>query len=372
MDNQNIINIQNEEILGRNYDTEEIIIGRTRTTTYGVEEEQVSVEQILTVLQIYEIDEIECIQKVFIEGKPVYEITYENETAKTKSEEKLKGKIPINNIILQQINNRKLKNTIKIPLTAVTLFESPAELNDEKIMLKMNEYGETKRDVYHHKIKHTNIKNGCRTVYFKKINKSIPTVLWINGNRIKIRYEGQDRTPICSFCKNRGHYRDICETLKELNKKKEELQKEMEEERREEEERDSNLQKSWARAVEENERNETKKQYSDIVSDKGKGKDSSPRKQFQIEMRKNRATLDMKKKDDHSQRILDIEAYNTQNVRKHIDKTEEQLKEEQEKKKKRKEEKKKRQQERKLKDGKNNSDSEMDSGDKQLLEWKFS
>lgn len=355
-----------DNLHNRNFETEEIVINRTRTITYGYTEQQwepVSVEQILTVLEIYDIaHEIECIQKLFINDKPVYEITFTNEESRANAEQKLKGKIPINNTTLNQLDNRKLKNNIQIPLILVTLFETPAELNNEKILNKLKEYGDIKNDVYHHKIRNTNILNGYRTVYFRKINKTIPTVLWISGNRIKIRYDGQDRTPICSFCKVKGHYRDICETLIEINRKKEELQKEMEEEEEIENQRLLECETNWAKAVEEKEKQENKKNYSEIVS--SNSTKPSSRQQFQVEMRKHREkTGTTKKKDDLSQRMAEIEQYDKQNVKRHIDKDEKQLLEEQEKKKKRKEAKKKRQQDRK--DGKTTSDSESEM----LHEW---
>lgn len=57
--------------------------------------------------------------------------------------------------------------------------------------------------------------NGIRSVDLVKINESIPTTLHIKGNKIKIKYPGQGRTAICSFCRERGHYKlkDIIKTL---------------------------------------------------------------------------------------------------------------------------------------------------------------
>lgn len=346
-----------DNLHNRNFDIEEVIINRTRTVTYGYLEQQwepVSVEQILTVLEIYDINEIECIQKLFVNDRPVYEITFIDEESKNGAEHKLKGKILINNTTLNQLENRILKNNIQIPLIPVVLFEIPAELNNEKILNKLKDYGDIKKDVYHHKIKGTNIFNGYRTVYFRKINKSIPTVLWIMGNRIKIKHDGQDRTPICSFCKIKGHYKEICVTLIEINKKKEDLQKEMEQEQETENERLLECETNWAKTVEEKEKQGNKKNYSEIVS--SNLNKQSPRKQFQDEMRKHRENKGItKKKDDLSQRIAEIEQYDKTNVKRHMDKDEKQLIEEQEKKKKRKEAKKKRQQDKKM-----TSDSETE------------
>ena len=52
-----------------------------------------------------------------------------------------------------------------------------------------------------------------RSINFKKITKPIPTVLFIRGNRIKLRHENQDREPICGVCKTKGHFRTDCPQL---------------------------------------------------------------------------------------------------------------------------------------------------------------
>ena len=36
-----------------------------------------------------------------------------------------------------------------------------------------------------------------------------------------MRYDLQDRTPICSICKTKGHYKNICEQNKEVVQNKE-------------------------------------------------------------------------------------------------------------------------------------------------------
>ena len=41
----------------------------------------------------------------------------------------------------------------------------------------------------------------------------IPGTVYFHGNRIKVRYDLQDRTPICSICKTKGHYKNICEVV---------------------------------------------------------------------------------------------------------------------------------------------------------------
>ena len=49
-----------------------------------------------------------------------------------------------------------------------------------------------------------------RSVNFMTIVNPIPTTIFVRGNRIKPKHEGQDRTPICGICKEKGHYRDEC------------------------------------------------------------------------------------------------------------------------------------------------------------------
>ena len=52
--------------------------------------------------------------------------------------------------------------------------------------------------------------NGAKSINFKRIHTPIPTTLFIRGNRIKLKHEGQDREPVCRICKKKGHYRDKC------------------------------------------------------------------------------------------------------------------------------------------------------------------
>ena len=52
------------------------------------------------------------------------------------------------------------------------------------------------------------------------MTKPIPTTLYIRGNRIKIKHNGQDRTPICGICKTKGHYRTDCPRNRETEEEK--------------------------------------------------------------------------------------------------------------------------------------------------------
>ena len=66
-----------------------------------------------------------------------------------------------------------------------------------------------------YKIPGPDIYNDVRSLSFKTINKPIPTTLFVRGNRIKVKYLGQDRTPTCSICKTRGHYITECPRTQE-------------------------------------------------------------------------------------------------------------------------------------------------------------
>ena len=61
-----------------------------------------------------------------------------------------------------------------------------------------------------YKHKGTEVYNGARSIKFRSILKPIPTVLFVDGNRCKIKHASQDRTPICGICRVKGHFRDEC------------------------------------------------------------------------------------------------------------------------------------------------------------------
>ena len=73
---------------------------------------------------------------------------------------------------------------------------------DRDVLTKLQTYGILRDNfVERHKFKGTEINNGVRTMTFKCPTKDIPTILFMNGNRILVKYPSQDRTPICSICK---------------------------------------------------------------------------------------------------------------------------------------------------------------------------
>ena len=94
------------------------------------------------------------------------------------------------------------------------IFEAPFPLKDQYILQKLSQYGDLQTNkINHHQYKDTDIFNGVRSLNFKKTNKLIPTVLFIRGNRIKLRHEHQDRAPICGVCKSKGQFRTECPQL---------------------------------------------------------------------------------------------------------------------------------------------------------------
>ena len=95
----------------------------------------------------------------------------------------------------------------------MVIYEAPCELEDVHIINKLNNYGEIKGKISKHKIRRTDILNGNRSIDFVKINESIPTTLHIKGNKIKIKYQEQDRTTICSFCRTKGHCKLVCKKI---------------------------------------------------------------------------------------------------------------------------------------------------------------
>ena len=97
------------------------------------------------------------------------------------------------------------------------IYEAPYELQDRHIIQKLAPYGVMARyELFSHKYRGTDIYNGVRSATYTRITKPIPTVLFVRGNRIKIRYVTQDRTHICVICRTKGHFRDDCPRLHEV------------------------------------------------------------------------------------------------------------------------------------------------------------
>ena len=100
-------------------------------------------------------------------------------------------------------------------ITKVLIFEAPYELPDVHILAKLQSYRTLQTNqVYSHKIRGCEILNGIKSANFKGIIKQIPTVLYVKGNKIKIKYDKQDRSPICGICRTKGHFRNECPILR--------------------------------------------------------------------------------------------------------------------------------------------------------------
>ena len=120
----------------------------------------------------------------------------------------------INGNTLQLTTTRTMKDIIRNPVTKVLIFEAPFQLRSTYIIQKLAQYGQLQsNEMYMHKYRGTEIYNGVRSVNFLKIDKPIPTTMFVKGNRVRLRHEDQDRTPICGICRVRGHYRDKCPTI---------------------------------------------------------------------------------------------------------------------------------------------------------------
>lgn len=283
------------------YEYEEIIIARKKTITFATDNKNIKPVEVLTYLQgLNYLECVECFQTIMKENLILYEITCKSEVLRSDMEKKLNRKMCINNIVLNQVDNRELKDIIKKPLITVVIYEAPHELEDIHIINKLKTYGEIKGEVSRHKIRGTNILNGNRSIDFTTINESIPTTLHIKGNKIKIKYPGQDRTPICSFCRQKGHYKLICEKYLKLQKEYE--NREIEEENIEENEMEESItsdieaNNTWAQIVEKND----KKKVLNAESEKSKTISTPKHKENNINL---------------TQRLQEIQSFQYQQVK---------------------------------------------------------
>ena len=77
-----------------------------------------------------------------------------------------------------------------VELTRVYMYEVAEEINDEHILKELAEYGEIASGVTRHRHKGYTIENGVRSVGFH----GQPGTIWVDGNKLKVRYDSQDRT----------------------------------------------------------------------------------------------------------------------------------------------------------------------------------
>ena len=96
--------------------------------------------------------------------------------------------------------NRKQKDIRGTPYTNIWKYEAPYELENRHIYQKLYTYGIPKEQtISRHKILVMVICNEVRSINFTSSTKHIPTILYVRGNRIKIKYKVQDRTSICGI-----------------------------------------------------------------------------------------------------------------------------------------------------------------------------
>ena len=125
---------------------------------------------------------------------------------------------------------------------------APYELKDSDLKSVLSKHGRIKGGVIRHHHKGYDIQNENRSVLYYEKPSNIPTTLWVQGNKVKVRYNGQDRTAICSYCKSKGHFRGICPKEKEDIEWKKRMLEEQNQEKenlRQEEERYRTALESW-------------------------------------------------------------------------------------------------------------------------------
>ena len=221
-----------------NSQIQEVTIERTRTLTYGIEDNTVRAEEFLAYVTTLKLQHhIACIQKFIVGSLTMLEVTYQTPYNKDQLKEKIfEARITFNGQILKEYSNRDLKALQKIPVIKVMIFEAPFELDNFHIRQKLAFYGKLKdQEVYQHKFKGLDIHNGVRSINFLSLNKPLPTTIYVQGNRIRLKHTGQDRTPICAICKVKGQYRTECPQIQNHEDMEEQTGKEEEEQIGEEE-----------------------------------------------------------------------------------------------------------------------------------------
>ena len=178
--------------------------------------EPVPVERIITYLRLNDLlKDCWCVQTVANQKEKLHEIVVHAEVDLQTFVTKLfTNELIIDGHKFKVTSTRCLKETVKRPLTKVMIYEAPFHLRNDLILQKLANYGtlqDNKMVMYKHK--GTEVYTGARSINFKTIYKPIPTVLFVHGNRCKIKHVDQDRTPICGICRTRGHFRDDCPQL---------------------------------------------------------------------------------------------------------------------------------------------------------------
>ena len=120
-----------------------------------------------------------------------------NQAIKSKIKALIEPELNCGEHLCKIVENRDVKTTKKVPLTTVIIYEAPYELEDHHVYRVMRKFGEIKGGISRHKHRGTNIENGNRSLIYSAEPRNIPGTLWIQGNKVKIRYDGQNRKPFC-------------------------------------------------------------------------------------------------------------------------------------------------------------------------------
>lgn len=302
MENQNKTNNQqtmtNKNLLNLRNNYKEVELERDLTSTYRIDTPNMECHVLLTYFQIFNvIEHVSCIQRLLYAESTDFEVTFKSVEVKKKVMHLyIITKPTFENKTITLVDNRKLMTIERIPTTRVMIYEAPYELENSAILNKIMQYGLLQEhEIIQHVFHGTEIHNGIRSVFFKAINKPIPTTIFVKGNKIKLKHEGQDRTPVCSLCHQRGHYKDNCP-----NSMLEQLRDETEDEINpqyitgEEIIEEQNIESSTNESVietqiENKKENEGQQSWSQVVSNK-------PKKPNKVHKPKSMVTL--KKKDD--------------------------------------------------------------------------
>ena len=173
-------------------------------------EGEINTEQLNAYLQLLGLsDKIYQNQKLTVNHKQIHEITLKQDVDKQDFKNTLrKHPIIINEKKLTIVDNKPCKDLVRVPVIKVIIYEAPYELQDIHILAKLGNYGVlSSQTVFSHKHRGRDIYNGVRSISFKSLNKVIPTTIFVRENRIRLRHENQDRSPICGLCKQKGHFR---------------------------------------------------------------------------------------------------------------------------------------------------------------------
>lgn len=286
---------------------EEVNIPRVTTTSYIIEKKNAQSQIILAIHDnLNLLDKVSCVQTLVNKEQTIFEITYTNSLVKIEADNLLnKNILSFEGQIIRKVDNRELKGLQKIPFVRVMIYESPYELENSFIIRKLQKYGElVENSAFMHKIRGTQIDSGIRSIKYRTIHTPIPTTLFIRGNKIKLKHEGQDRTPYCSTCSTRGHYRDDCPALEQVARSvnEDELPLEIPE--------DHKVQDSWAKAVEneERKRNQSYRRFTSEEETKRLNQILEDNQQEETEQQQemDNQTEDLKKSDIENSEDLEV------------------------------------------------------------------